>query len=75
MATRGRTTFQKAQKERARKERQQRKAERRENRKMTRSLEEKTPPQDAADTPAETEPLEGTTQSDWKPLQRGHSNL
>ena len=49
MATRGRTTFQKAQKERARKERQQIKVERRELRKAARAVEDKTPPQDAAE--------------------------
>lgn len=48
MATRGRTSFLKKQKEMARRERQQEKAERRERRKMMRATEERTPPQDPA---------------------------
>ncbi|MBI2818870.1 MAG: hypothetical protein HYX73_02735 [Acidobacteria bacterium] len=55
MATRARTTFQKRQKEMARKDKQQRKAERREQRKLSRNVTDKFPPQD--DTfPTETEP-------------------
>ena len=55
MATRARTTFQKRQKEMARKDKQQRKAERREQRKMSRGETDKVPPQD--DTfPSEMEP-------------------
>ena len=49
MATRGKTTFQKRQKEMARKERQQQKVERRDQRRIARSIEAKMPPQDAAD--------------------------
>jgi hypothetical protein len=48
MATRGRTTFQKAQKERARKEKQHRKAERREQRKLDRDSLHRERPQDDA---------------------------
>jgi hypothetical protein len=48
MATRARTTFQKRQKEMARKERQQRKAERREQRKMVRTATDRVSPQDDA---------------------------
>jgi hypothetical protein len=71
MATRGRTTFQKRQKEMARKERQERKAERREHRKMTRSIEEKTPPQDPAQESTEHDGFEHTGQSpDWRPSLR-----
>jgi hypothetical protein len=46
MATRARTTFQKRQKEMARKERQQRKAERREQRKMGRTATDRVSPPD-----------------------------
>ena len=48
MTTRGKTTFQKRQKELARKDRQKRKAERREERKLAREVTDKVPPQDAA---------------------------
>jgi hypothetical protein len=58
MATRARTTFQKRQKEMARKERQQRKAERREQRKMVRTTADRTPPQDGQSS-TETESHEG----------------
>ena len=54
MASRGRATFQKAQKERARKERQQIKAERRELRKAARSDQEKNPPQDSPEIAEES---------------------
>lgn len=58
MATRARTTFQKRQKEMARKDKQQRKAERREQRKLSRGENDRVPPQD--DTfPSETESDEG----------------
>ena len=54
MATRARTTFQKRQKEMARKDKQQRKAERREQRKLSRGEDDSVLPQD--DTfPPETE--------------------
>jgi hypothetical protein len=46
MATRGKATFQKRQKELQRKDRQQRKAERREERKRLRDDPESIPPQD-----------------------------
>jgi hypothetical protein len=46
MATRARTTFQKRQKEMARKDKQQRKAERREQRKLERTETSRVPPQD-----------------------------
>ena len=54
MATRARTTFQKRQKEMARKDKQQRKAERREQRKLSRNEPDRVPPQDDA-FPSETE--------------------
>ena len=54
MASRGRATFQKAQKERARKERQQIKAERRELRKAARSDQERNPPQDSPEIAEES---------------------
>jgi hypothetical protein len=80
MATRGRTTFQKRQKEMARKERQQRKAERREHRKMSRSVEDRTPPQDPAfpSVPdSESADFDASEQQSdgWRPAHRGHSNL
>ena len=74
MASRGRTTFQKRQKEMARKDRQQRKAERRENRKMARIVGDKTPPQDPPET-ADGEQEESLQQrSDWRPAA-GHTDL
>ena len=74
MATRGKTTFQKRQKETARKERRQKKAERREHRRVARSVEEKTPPQDPAEISAEHDGFERTNRSaDWRVL-REHSN-
>ena len=54
MATRARTTFQKRQKEMARKDKQQRKAERREQRKLERTETSRVPPQDD-DLTSETE--------------------
>ena len=60
MATRGKTTFLKRQKEMARKDKRQRKAERRQERKLARTATEKIPPQDEA-FPAE--------------LERGHERL
>ena len=54
MASRGRATFQKAQKERARKERQQIKAARRELRKAARSDQERNPPQDSPEIAEES---------------------
>ncbi len=48
MTTRGKATFQKRQKELARKDRQKRKAERREERKLARAATDRVPPQDAA---------------------------
>ena len=76
MATRGRATFQKRQKELARKDKQQRKNERREQRKLDRTEAEKFPPQDPA-FPPESEP-EGTDfagpdqpLSNWQPASRG----
>jgi hypothetical protein len=48
MTTRGKATFQKRQKELARKDRQKRKAERREERKQARAAADRVPPQDAA---------------------------
>jgi len=54
MATRGKTTFLKRQKEMARKDKRQRKAERREQRKLDRTATDKVPPQDEA-FPAEAE--------------------
>ena len=59
MATRARTTFQKRQKEMARKEKQQRKAERREQRKMVRTTSDRLPPQDEG-LPSEPDADEGT---------------
>jgi hypothetical protein len=74
MASRGRTTFQKRQKEMARKERQQRKAERRENRRTAREVEDKTPPQDPPET-ADGEQDESLQQRpDWRP-GAGDTNL
>jgi hypothetical protein len=56
MATRARTTFQKRQKEMARKERQQRKAERREQRKMGRTAADRvSPPDDTPSSDAESD--------------------
>ena len=73
MATRGRTTFQKKQKESARKERQQRKAERREHRKLTRFVEENMPPQDS-ETSAEHQGFTLADQSEgWQHMLRSHS--
>jgi len=54
MPTRGRITFQKRQKEMARKDKQKRKAERREQRKLDRTAGDKAPSQDEA-VPAELE--------------------
>lgn len=76
MATRGRTTFQKRQKEMARKERQQRKAERREHRRMTRAIADRTPPQDPAEATAEHEETERADHAaGWRSVLRGHTNL
>jgi hypothetical protein len=56
MATRARTTFQKRQKEMARKDKQQRKAERREQRKMARtSTNRVTPQEDSFSSDSESE--------------------
>ena len=79
MATRGRTSFQKRQKEMARKERQQRKVERRDHRRMARSVVERTPPQDPAETSGDQaessgEPAE-TPGHSGAPLIRGHSTI
>ena len=76
MATRGRTTFQKKQKEMARKERQQMKAARREHRRVARSGGEKAPPQDPPETSTYLDGVERTDEpSRWIPIHRGHSNL
>jgi hypothetical protein len=50
MATRGNTTFQKRQKELARKQKQQDKAARREERRLARDVANRVPPQDAPDS-------------------------
>jgi hypothetical protein len=79
MATRGKTTFQKRQKEMARKQKQQNKAERREQRKMAAGIEDSTPPQDPA-LPSDPEPegndMEGAQQpaQNWRPASGGHNN-
>jgi hypothetical protein len=76
MATRGNTSFQKRQKEMARKERQQRKAERRENRKGVRSVQQNSPPQDPPELSVGNQELqERDTAGAWPPVTRGHSNL
>ena len=68
MATRARTTFQKRQKEMARKDKQQRKAERREQRKLSRGVDDGVPPQD--DTfPSEMEPETGRVVSRNIPVE------
>jgi len=72
MATRGRTTFQKKQKEMARKERQQRKLERREQRRITRSAEDRTPPQDAPEASDQQESFENPDQFAWLSPSRGY---
>jgi len=56
MSTRGRTTFQKRQKELARKEKQQRKAERRAQRKLEESTDSDRMIFQDAESPAELEP-------------------
>ena len=58
MATRARTSFQKREKERARKDRQQRKVERREQRKLSRTSTDRVPPQDDL-LPSDTETSQG----------------
>ena len=78
MATRGKTTFLKRQKEMARKQKQQDKAERREQRKMAAVIEDNTPPQDPAlsdPEPGETD-MEGVEQpaQNWRPAPRGNNN-
>jgi hypothetical protein len=76
MATRGRTSFQKRQREIARKERQERKVERRESRRGGRSVQENAPPQDPPEPSAEDNELQSRdTAGAWPPVIRGHSNL
>jgi hypothetical protein len=58
MATRGRTTFLKRQREMARKDKQQRKAERRQQRKLDRASADRGPSQDEA-FPADVEEGQG----------------
>ena len=80
MATRGKTTFQKRQKEMARKQKQQNKAERREQRKLGILIDEdRTPPQDPAlplSPESEGNDLEGAEQpaQNWRPATGGHNN-
>ena len=59
MATNGKATFQKMQKERARKDKQQKKAERREQRKMERNLPERDHSQDEDISPELGNGIEG----------------
>ena len=79
MATRGKTTFQKRQKEMARKQKQENKAQRREQRKMGMLNEDRTPPEDPA-LPSGPQPegndLEGAEQSaqNWRPASGGQNN-
>jgi hypothetical protein len=73
MAIRGRSTFQKTQNETARKDRQQRKTVRREHRRMMRSIEERTPPQDLAEGSAEHHWFGRS--ADWLPVLRRHGSL
>jgi hypothetical protein len=79
MATRGKTTFLKRQKEMARKQKQQDKAERREQRKMAAVIEDNTPSQDPAlssDPEPEETDMEGVEQpaQNWRPAPRGNNN-
>jgi len=78
MATRGRATFQKRQKELARKDKQQRKNERREQRKLERTEADKFPPQDPAfpsEPESERTELVGAEQppGDLRTASRGQS--
>jgi hypothetical protein len=79
MATRGKTTFQKRQKEMARKQKQENKAQRREQRKMGMLNEDRTPPEDSA-LPAGPESegvdVEGTEQpaQNLRPTSGGQHN-
>ena len=78
MATRGKTTFLKRQKEMARKQKQQDKAERREQRKMAAVIEDNAPPQDPAlssDPEPEATDMEGVEAAqNWRPAPRGNNN-